>query len=260
MATDIRWRKGNGELGACSEEDLRNFYYTYWTGFGKLPGIMEVAKALGTNPAFVQNIIQGREFREVLIRRGLPMSEKFILDAVQFRTIAILTDPTIKGGLPQRLKVAGVSYNTFKAWMRIPQFKEALNQGAEAILENNLAGVNIGLVTAAERGDIPAVKFFYEITGRYDPTEKKVMDVMAVLSGVVEILSAEITDVDVLGRIAGKLQMLAVSSGAMPKQAPLIQAPQEPIIYDSGPGEIYSPAAETSAPAHFEITPLGELP
>lgn len=235
------------ELSLPLEEDVKNYYYNFWTQKGSLPSVVEVARAFNANPVVIRNMVEDAKFRDILVRRGLPLSLTGVLSPEQFKCIAILTDPTVKGNQAARLKQAGVAYNTYKAWMQQPEFRRNMTQMAEQILENNLAGVNMGLVNAAERGEVAAVKFFYEVTGRYDPTDKKVMDVMGVLSGVVEILSAEITDTEVLGRIAAKLQMLAVNSGiGMAGGGTIKQAPYV--------------VPENNGLGTFTLTPLGELP
>jgi hypothetical protein len=84
---------------------------------------------------------------------------------------------------------------------------------AEAILENSLADVNTGLADAAARGDVPAIKFFYELTGRYRPQDAQQLDVMGMLYKVVEIVSKHVTDPVALEKIAGDLKLLSAVAG-----------------------------------------------
>lgn len=204
------------ELVKVSREDLLNYYTYYWNdgpNKGTLPKLWDVANHFSANPVAIQNLVEDDSFRRTLALRGLPLDKKSLLDPTQFKCIAILTDPSIRGGLSQRLKVAGVSYQRYRAWMQIPEFKSAVTSAAEQILENNLSSVNLGLVGAAERGDVAAIKFYYELTGKYNPNDRAVMDVMDVLAKVVEILCVEVTDPEVLQRIATKLQMLGTAAG-----------------------------------------------
>lgn len=204
------------ELNVVSREELLNFY-TYWWNDGPergtLPKLFTVARHFSANPVALQNIVEDDSFRRTLALRGLPLDKKQLLDPIQFKCIAILTDPTIRGGLAARLKVAGVSYQQYRAWMQVPQFKDAVTSAAEQVLENNYSSVNLGLVNAAERGDVAAIKFYYEVTGKYNPADRQVMDVMSVLSKVVEIISLRVSDPETLNLIASDLSMLGTTAG-----------------------------------------------
>lgn len=196
-----------------NRENARNFYYTHWNTKGVMPSVAEVAAAFNQNMVVVQNFVDDDAFRKHLVIRGLPLSKRSVLNPDQLKCIVILTDPTVKGGLRERLKLAGVHYNTYRSWMQMHEFKDAFTKLAEQILDNSLADVNQGLVQAANRGDVAAIKFYYEVTGRYNPQDRQVMDVMAVLSGVVEIIQRRITDPTLLSLLATDLQNLSTTSG-----------------------------------------------
>lgn len=202
-----RWRPAN-------PEDLLNYITSYYQSKGHIPTVAAIALALNYSPMAVQRIVESRDFRlKAVHSRKLPLIKKSLLSPDEFRAVAIMTDPRIKGGLNTRLKAAGLSMQQYNNLMLQPEFKEAITTNAEMILTNSLAEVNTGLVNAAAKGDVPAIKFYYEVTGRYNPNDQKVMDVMAVLSGVVEILQKHITDPATLERLAGDLSLLAAKVG-----------------------------------------------
>jgi hypothetical protein len=194
---------------AITKEDALNYYYMYWNTKGILPNVADVALQFDVNPVVVQNMVNSDSFRRSLVVRGVPLSKQSVLSPEQLKCVAIITDPTRKGGLKSRLREAGVSYPTYLSWMAQSEFRDSVNKLAERILENSLADVNTGLVEAATKGDVGAIKFFYELTGRYDPTNKQVMDVMSVLAQVVEIIQRHVTDPEKLEAMASELTMLS---------------------------------------------------
>ena len=216
---------GKPKLDVIKAEDLKNFYYAFWVTAGYLPTEAKIAEAFNCNPVAIRNWLDDEDFIRDLVKRGVPLTLPKVLTPDQIRALAILTDPTLKGGLQGRLRVANLPHATYRAWMRQPHFKANMTALAETIFEENLAGVNMGLVNAAERGDVSAVKFFYEVTNRYRPSEGKAMDVMALLAGVVEILSVEVKDPATLEAIAGKLQTLAINAGVTGLGGAAQQAP-----------------------------------
>lgn len=201
-------------LATISEEDLLNYYTTTYQGSGILPTVAAVALALNANPVAIQAIVESNSFRVKAVgSRGLPIPKKSLLSPEQFRAVAIITDPTIGGGLGSRLRMAGITYAKYNNWMLQTEFKEAVNTLAEKILSNSLADVNMGLVGAAAKGDVAAIKFYYEVTGRYNPNDQKVLDVLSVLNSVIEILQEEIRDPATLQAIATKMQFMMSKTG-----------------------------------------------
>lgn len=199
-----------------NEENLLNYYTLYWQVKGTIPTVAEVASRTGNIPKMVeiQRIVESQNFRvRAIANRGLPIIAKSMLTPEQFRAIAIITDPTVAGGLEKRLKKAGITYSIYKNWMLTPQFKEAVTKNAELILDNSLSDVNTGLVKRASNGDVNAIKFYYEITGRYNPNDQKTLDVMQVLNGVIEVIQKYVTDPVALEGIAAGISMVAAGNG-----------------------------------------------
>jgi hypothetical protein len=210
MGSDTSEAILNKELvPSITKQDALDYYYLHWNTRGVLPNVADVALQFDVNPVVVQNLVNSDSFRRSLIVRGVPLSKKSVLSSEQLKCIAIVTDPTRKGGLKSRLREAGIPYPTYQSWMVQPEFRDSVNKLAERILENSFADVNTGLVEAATKGDVAAVKFYYELTGRYDPANKQVMDVMSVLAQVVEIIQRHVSDPKILESMANELTMLS---------------------------------------------------
>jgi hypothetical protein len=186
---------------------------------GIVPNVVDVGREFNLTPVAVQETLMREPVQRVMKARGIPIifgSEKdgtgTTLSHEQLQCIAIMTDPTVRGGRIARLKKAGVSETKFKTWMNSHHFREAYTSLANSILENSLGDVNIGLVNAAEKGDVPAIKFFYEVTGRYNPQDRSVMDAMSILNAVVDIVQRHVVDPDVLKAMAAEISMLGANA------------------------------------------------
>lgn len=208
-------------LPSVSKQDMFNYFIGVWTAKGVIPNPVEAARGMGgVNPAAVQAFLSEDEWRRKLVIRGLPLTKRTMLTEEQLKTLAIITNPELKGGLAARLKLAGVGHAKHSSWMNDPQYRECYNALAMQILDNALADVNMGLANSAARGDVAAVKFFYEVTGRYRPGDmpQQGQDVMQVLVKVVDIISKHVTDPVTLEKIAGEMTLLAAVA-APPKAA-----------------------------------------
>jgi hypothetical protein len=215
MAGEIAKRVGKDPVDTQKLVDL---YWTMWcvtkgSGAKKLPSIGELARAGNWNPMDVQAALSEYEVRKKIVLRGVPLTTDKLLEGRQTMALAVLTDTSSKAPLGARLKQVGVSPGEYKTWLKNPQFKKALDSLARDILEESLAGANIGLAQAAERGDINAIKYLHEVIGYWDPNAKQSMDVMAVMTAVIEIIQKHVREPALLQAIATDMQMLGSRTG-----------------------------------------------
>jgi len=183
----------------------------------------------------VAQIFSSRGFKRCITIRGVDISPyiKNGLTSEQMYVISFITDPTVTGALGTRLKKVGVKYSTWRAWMRNSTFRDTFNSIASQLLEDNFHEVERGLLNSATKGDINAIKFSYEITGRWDPNKKNAMDVASVLASVVEIISKHVTNPLTLQAIAGELAMLSAANGIKTGR-PVARAIEGEVIGDEG--------------------------
>lgn len=186
----------------------------YQTNGGTIPTTPELARACDISPSLALGLVEDEVVRQNLVRRGVPLSrETDYLTPKQLVAIAHLTDSSRKDSLKRRLVTAGVTYQQHTLWLKNPRYKAEFEAFASDILDSSVAQVNMGLVNAAAAGKVDAIKHYNELTGRYDPNSKTVLDTMAIMAGVVEIIQDVIKDPEQLRAIAGKLAMLSAKAG-----------------------------------------------
>jgi hypothetical protein len=116
--------------------------------------------------------------------------------------LQIMTDPTDRRSTSQKLKHIGITYSTWRNWLREPFFSDLVKTTAEQLLGDSLANVHTRLVSKAEAGDVAAMKLYYEVSGRHDPNRQQMLDFTKVLGLILEALQRHIPDPQVLARVA----------------------------------------------------------
>jgi hypothetical protein len=116
--------------------------------------------------------------------------------------LQIMTDPTDSRSTASKLKHIGITYQTWRNWLREPYFNELVKTTAEQLLGDSLANVHTRLVSKAEAGDVTAMKLYYEVSGRHDPNRQQMLDFTKVLGLILEALQRHIPDPQILARVA----------------------------------------------------------
>jgi hypothetical protein len=125
----------------------------------------------------------------------------------QMRALRFLTDVTNRGNLAQKLKKLGISWEVYQNWMRDAKFKAQFQAAAEQVLDEAQAPVALALTTGAIEGKLENIKYFHQITGKYQNQNQA--DVEKFMVGLVEILQGELSDhPELLRKIAGRLTAL----------------------------------------------------
>lgn len=109
----------------------------------------------------------------------------------------------------------------FNAWMRQPAFQDHLMKRASTLFEHAKPAAYRELVKAVEAGDPQMLKFFFEITGIYNPKVTVEIDVNVVLVRVVEIIAKHVKDPITLQAIAAELEALDTGPEQAPQAVPL---------------------------------------
>lgn len=218
------------ELPKGAMEDLLTVFATLYRtdpkfGGSRMPGIPDLQAACPQWPVTViTRALQSEKFAFHCIERGIPYirskAMRAGLTAEQMYVASIMLDMGTVGDTKARLRKAGISWATWQTWMKNPVFRKMIQAGADAILQDSYLGINRAMVQQAEKGDVSAAKFVFELTGRYDPNAKQVMEVQAVISSMLEIIQKNVTDPTTLSKIASDMQLLAARNGLAPAVSP----------------------------------------
>lgn len=184
-----------------------------------LPSIDKVATLAGVHKSTVTRFVSSVEGKEALLRRGIRWTTNInvagILTPEQILAVSIITDPTNRKTLGDKLKQAGVTMAQYRAWMKNPTFAQKMTEVGETLLNENVATVHARLVARAEAGDVSAMKLFYEVSGRHDPAQKQMVDLVRVVQLVLEVITRYVTDPETLGKVNKDIDLIL--SGGTPK-------------------------------------------
>lgn len=115
-----------------------------------------------------------------------------------------------------------VSADKFETWLRDPAFQRYLSVRGEALLGDHGFDAHLALVERVQAGDVSAIKYFNEITGRFIPAKDKGLDVQSILLRVMEVIQRRIVDGNIQMLIADDLIEIAKESSGQFNGVPLV--------------------------------------
>lgn len=192
----------------------------------RLPTLTEIAKRAGYTEKTTAGVLTTHEFVHRMAKRGIVWSAKDRITAQlmpeQVALIAVLTDPTLKMDLKARLARAGVTYSVYRNWLKNPAFAKVIRGTAELALDDHLPDFHTKVIERGLSGDLNAIKFAYELTGRHDPAKQQMVDFNRLVMLLLEVISKYITDPVVLRSINSDVD--SIMRGETPKALDVIPA------------------------------------
>jgi hypothetical protein len=157
-----------------------------------------------------------------------------ILTELQLAVANCLLDLTDNRSRKKKLQDFSVSTQTYEAWLRDPAFQHYLRQRTENALGDNIHEAHLALVDRVRGGDVPALKLYYEITGRHAPSKSDNVDVGFVLTRVTEIILKHVRDPEIQAAVGEELVALATGIGLAKAAKPHLEL--APVAIGSGGG------------------------
>lgn len=169
---------------------------------GPRPSINEIQAFLGTE-----------EFAEKMEILGINVDiNETGLSVEQLGLLTILTNPVDGRTLKGKLKAAGVSWSVYQAWLRQPKFQEMYRKWASNTLMDAIPAAETQLANLMASGDMAAIRFGMEVTGRHDPANKRQVDGQKLAAIILNVIEEEIKDVNILRAIGDKIQLRALNA------------------------------------------------
>lgn len=170
---------------------------------------------LGITAKFYDKCIKDKAFRDGLLERGIRLTSIEGVDLTDWRNFAlteeqltvanVLLDLTDQRSRAKKLSELGISTAKYQAWLKDSAFQSYLRARAEGALDDNQHEAHLALIDRVVSGDVNAIKYFNELTGRYVQSKDSNLDVMSVLMRVVEIVQKHVKDPVALAAIGNEL-------------------------------------------------------
>lgn len=211
--------KKSGGVQSLSDRALAVVNYTeqkFWD-LGSLPSYEVIAAGVKEPVDYVRQVIEKNSLaRKSLVVRGVdlsPSESAQLLTSEQLIAANLILNAHDKRSVREKLDQIGVSSQKWHAWLRQPGFSQYINKRAEAAFEANDHAAYAALQENVEEGRLDAVKFHFEMRGKYKQSLDLNINIEQVLTQVVEIVARHVNDQDTLIAIAedmGQLQQRAV--------------------------------------------------
>jgi hypothetical protein len=159
----------------------------------------------------VQLVWQTGKFQRSLEDRGIKTTKNPNLTLRQETFLQAYLNP-LNLKPPQVLaKQMKISLPELDGWMREKNFAEAMSAKSEENLRKYLPIADQALGQLVQQGDMKAIQFLNQMTGRFDPNARQNLDVVALLLAVQDIVLKHVRD-PITKRNIGR-ELMAIAQG-----------------------------------------------
>lgn len=164
----------------------------------------------GTRPTInaIQHYFTTDDFAQRMWILGVEVShEASGLTVEQMGLLTILTNVTDGRGLRQKIKAANVPWSRYQAWLKQPAFNQAYRKLVSDALKDSIPAAETALSQKMVAGDLASIKFGFELTGHYNPADKKQVDAVKMVSVILEVIEENVRDPEILKKIGAQIQL-----------------------------------------------------
>lgn len=184
-----------GGIGPQFVNRYMHKFEQYWLANGRYPDDVWVITEFGFTKDQVFFLNNSKFWLQSLDRRGIrrPLEEheKPKLSAEQVAAIAVITNYSDRRPVQARLEAMGVSQEILHGWQADPIFKEELTARAADTFQNIAPVAEIRLAQQVDKGNLNAIKFYFEITGKAETPET--VNVKRALQTIIEAMQKHCT-------------------------------------------------------------------
>lgn len=204
------------------ERKLIAFCEQKWFLTGTLPTPETLREKFDLSAKQINGILNNELVQQSFEGRGIPTIQGRDLTPTQILVLNAIINPSETRSERKILSDAGITAATMAGWRRDPRVQEYLLQRTEQLLGASIPDAHLALVDKVRAGDMSALKFYYEITGRYTG-QNAGMDPRTLLEQVFGIIARYVKDPQVLMGISTEFMALAGidSSSTLNSEAPV---------------------------------------
>lgn len=163
----------------------------------------------------VELVWPSSKFQKSLEQRGIATTKNPNLTLRQETFLQAYLNP-LNLKPPQVLaKQLKISMTELDGWMRQKEFAKAMSAKAQENLEKYIPMADQALGQLVQQGDMKAITFLNQLTGRFDPNKQGVIDIASVMMQVQDVILRHVRDPEVKRNIARELIMIANGQSPM---------------------------------------------
>jgi transposase len=176
---------------------------------GMLPTVDKIAEIFGNSKSTIKKWLESPEFDFILRSKGVIRSTPTgVLTAPQMMMVNMLLNIADKRSDREKCELAGITLQQLSAWRKDPTFIAYLQKRAEAMFKDSDDIAYMNVIKNMQGGDLSASKFYFEMTGKYQPSVRHDVNIDMVAVRLIEILQVHVKDPDVLEAIASDFEAL----------------------------------------------------
>lgn len=190
------------------ERQLIGYIETEWFLRGVKPTPETLCTKFNLTPKALNTFLSRPEVGTSLTSRGIPVIQGRDLSPEQITAINLVLNLNDTRSERKKLSDSGITPKVWEGWKQDPKVRDYIAQRSELILDGAIPDAHLALVERVRSGDMGALKFYYEMTGRYTG-QNAGMDPKVLLTKVFDIIAKHVTNPVVLQAIASEFQLLA---------------------------------------------------
>lgn len=219
------------------EDNLITFLHQQYSLTGSILSAEKAYQDYGIPVPKYKSALENPDVRRALSERGI-VFERFDVDdwtsksltPTQLVVANSLLDLTDTRTNKKKLQDLDVSTQTYNAWLKDPVFKDYIHKRAQQMIGENEHEVDLALLDRVRSGDLKAIAYYNEMTGRFVPqraTSSMQVDPVNLVTKILEIITEEVSDPKELMNISNRLKsMIAARTVA----GALVGGEEEPIV------------------------------
>lgn len=211
-----------GPIGPKLTKKVVPWVEVFWHSHKRYPTDTELATEFGFSAEDLMRLKASKFYNNCLKARGIRSTQDFFSEK-QVAAIAVIVNWTDARPISAKLAGIGVTQEMYNGWMQDQAFKRELQSRADEILDNVYPEAQAQLAKQISRGSFPALKFWYEITGRASSPEA--INVKMTMARLIEAVQKHVKDPEVLRAIAMEIEAVGPVADVPVTPIPAISRP-----------------------------------
>lgn len=199
---------------------------------GLVPSAEKIADVFGVTPATAKKWLDSDDFDYLLKKKEIRRSGvDGVLTMPQLALVNMLLNLNDRRSEREKCESAGVTPQQLAKWKKDPTFNGYLQERAKKLFGDSDDIAYLAVLKNVQRGDLNAAKFYFEMTGKYQPSVKHTVNIDGFVAGLIEVLQRRLVgQPDLLEVIANDLE--EVMAGRRPEfnNMPVIEASSEELL------------------------------
>lgn len=182
---------------------------------GSVPTIDKLHEVFGNSKATIKKWMESPEFDFILTSKGIiRKTPDGVLTAPQMMMVNMLLNIADRRSDREKCEACGINPAQLSAWRRDPTFIAYLQKRAETMFKDSDDIAYLNVIKNMQGGDLGAAKFYFEMTGKYQPSVRHDINIDSVMVRLIEVIQIHVKDPAILEAIAADFE--AIHSGTRP--------------------------------------------